>query len=104
MDNWSNPDASALALASVEVDIAAVQPGMSLTVNYSAMASNVAFGTASSYGEVPSSTNSIIDVTNPLALSSVYTASAVTLSAGAVYTVFILMGTKGPVGLLRRER
>ena len=51
-----------------------------------------------------SSTNSIIDVTNPLALSSVYTASAVTLSPGAVYTVFILMGTKGSVGLLRRER
>lgn len=78
--------------------------GMSLTVNYSAMASNVAFGSASTYSEVASSTNSIIDVTNPLALSSVYTASAVTLSAGAVYTVFILMGTKGPVGLLRRER
>lgn len=78
--------------------------GMSLTVNYSAMASNVTFGSASGYAEVASSTNSIIDVTNPLALSSVYSASAVTLSAGAVYTVFILMGTKGAVGLLRRER
>ena len=78
--------------------------GMSLTVNYSAMASNVTFGSASGYSEVASSTNSIIDVTNPLALSSVYTASSVTLSPGAVYTVFILMGTKGSVGLLRRER
>ena len=78
--------------------------GMSLTVNYSALASNVAFGTSSNYGEVASSTNSLIDVTNPLALSSVYSASGVTLTAGAVYTVFILMGTTGPVGLLRRER
>ena len=78
--------------------------GMSLTVNYSALASNVAFGAASTYAEVASSTNSIIDVTNPLALSSVYSASGVTLTAGAIYTVFILMGTKGPVGLLRRER
>lgn len=78
--------------------------GMSLTVNYSALASNVAFGTSSNYGEVASSTNSLIEVTNPLAMSNVYSASGVTLTAGAVYTVFILMGTNGPVGLLRRER
>ena len=78
--------------------------GMSMTVNYTALASNVGFGTASTYGEVASSTNSIIEVTNPLALSTVYSASPVTLAAGALYTVFILMGTNGPVGLLRRER
>ncbi len=79
--------------------------GMSLTVNLGAIATNVAYGTASTYVETlgSSTTQALVEAANPLALSTVFSTSTYLL-AGANYTAFILMGTNGPVGILRRER
>lgn len=78
--------------------------GMTMTINYSAIASGVAVNTASSYVELASVTSALIDVSNPLALQSVYSAASVALVSGAIYTVYVLMGSSGPAGVLRRER
>ena len=78
--------------------------GLTLTVNYAALAQDVKFGTSSAYTEVAAGTNMLIDVANPLAVASAANFSGVTLLSGGLYTVFVVMGTNGPAGILRKER
>lgn len=92
--------------------------GVTLLDNFAAVASNVPFGTASTPANVAATTGTVIEVTTPSTVtftsgtttttsSSVFRLAgdnAVTLTAGRVYTVFVLGDTVNPVGVLRQDR
>lgn len=78
--------------------------GLTLTLDYSAVASNVAYPTASAYGLVVPTSSSRLEMYSPLQSSAIWTVTDTSLTAGATYTVFAL-GTQGaPSVVLRRDR
>lgn len=77
---------------------------LGLSVNYSAVASDVALGAASSYSDLSAGSSTLLEVQDPLTLSPAFSASGVTLVSGALYTVVMLTGNPSAGGVLRRER
>ncbi|MGS0756613.1 DUF4397 domain-containing protein, partial [Roseateles sp. GG27B] len=84
--------------------VAGTQTGLTLSLDYSALATNVLPGTASVMVGVPSSTSSLLSVTSPSSSTPVYSIAALPVVANGVYTTFILGGTNNTTGTLRRER
>ncbi len=82
----------------------ATSTALTLNLDFTALASNVAPGTSSGISNVPSSTTSLLTVSSPNSLTPVYSVSALTLVANGVYTVFVLGDPATPLGILRRER
>lgn len=89
--------------------------GVTLLDNFAAVASNVAFGTASTPANVAATTGTVIEVTSPSTVTvngtptnSVFRLAgdnAPTLVAGRVYSVFVLGdAANNPVGVLRQDR
>lgn len=78
--------------------------GLSLVVDYSALADDLAFDSASSYVTLGSGSLGEIDVTSPLQTAALYSATDVTLASDGVYTVFLMGGATSPAGTLRRDR
>jgi hypothetical protein len=78
--------------------------GLSLVADYSALADDVAYGSASAYVTLGSGTLSELDVTSPLQAAALYTATDVTLQADGIYTVFMMGGVPAPAGVLRKDR
>lgn len=78
--------------------------GLSLVVDYSALADDLAFDTASSYVTLGSGSLGEIDVTSPLQTAALYSATDVTLASDGVYTVFLMGGATSAAGTLRRDR
>jgi hypothetical protein len=77
---------------------------ITLTADYSAVATDVAFAGASTSAQIPASTTYRLEATSPLSASSLYLATDVTLQASRVYTVFMFGDTTTPIGVLRRDR
>lgn len=84
--------------------VSGLDAGLSLVVDYSALAEDLAYDQASSYVNVSSGSIGEIDVTSPLQATALYSASDVTLAADGVYTVFMMSGANAPAGTLRRDR
>ena len=81
-----------------------VAGGVTLTLDNSVVADSVAFGSASTPVQVASS-SALADLAASLGAIDYWTASAQTLSAGKVYSVFLLGDALGtPRGLLRVDR
>jgi len=78
--------------------------GLTLTVDYVAVASDVDYGEASAFTTQAVSTDAALALTSPLSSDAVYSADEVTLSAQGLYSVFALMNGDTPVGVLRKER
>lgn len=78
--------------------------GLTLNVDYSALASNVVAGTSSAPQTTPASTSALLTVTSPSATTPVYSLSELGIQAGYVYTVFVMGDSNTMVGSLRRER
>lgn len=76
--------------------------GLTLTADYSAVATDLGFGGASTPANVPSSTTYRLEASSPS--SSLYLATDVTLQATRSYTVFVLGDASAPQGVLRRDR
>lgn len=76
--------------------------GITLTADYSAVATDLAFGSSSTPANVTASTTSRLEATS--ASSSLYLATDVTLQAQHNYTVFVLGDASAPQGFLRRDR
>jgi hypothetical protein len=77
---------------------------MSMTVNFGSVAAAVAFGTASTFSNESAATAARLDLLAP-SLGNFFTSSDLTLSAGAVYTVFAVdTNTPPPVGTLSNAR
>ena len=84
--------------------VAGTQTGLTLSLDYSALATNVLPGTASVMAGVPSSTSSLLSVTSPSSSTPIYSIAALPVVANGVYTTFILGGSNNTTGTLRRER
>ena len=77
---------------------------ITLTADYSAVATDIATNTASSPASIAASTTMRLEATTPTVSGSLYLATDVTLQSGKVYTLFMLGDAAAPVGVLRRDR
>jgi len=77
---------------------------ITLTADYSAIATDLALNSASTPVSTAASTTARLEVTSPAVTGSMFLLTDVTLLAGRVYTVFMLGDTTTPVGVLRRDR
>ena len=84
--------------------VASAATGLTLNVDYSALASNVVAGTASTAQTTPASTAALLTVTSPSSTTPVYSLSDLGITAGYAYTVFVMGDSTAMVGSLRRER
>lgn len=85
--------------------------GLTMAVDFSAVANNVALGSASDFALVPSNSVARIDVTSGLTGTTLYSSSTssgstttINILAQGVYTLFMLDGAANPSGALRKER
>ncbi|MGL5004030.1 MAG: DUF4397 domain-containing protein, partial [Casimicrobium sp.] len=79
--------------------------GLTLSADYSPIASNVALGKASSYIQTTAGIYSRIDVSEVTGTAPIYLSEDdTTFSSGAVYTFFQLGNRATPVGILRKDR
>lgn len=77
---------------------------ITLTADYSAIASDIAPDAASTPQSMTASTTVRLEATSPAVTGSMYLATDVTLQAGHVYTVFMLGDSSASTGVLRRDR
>ncbi|RZI59072.1 MAG: DUF4397 domain-containing protein [Rubrivivax sp.] len=84
--------------------VASATTGLTLNVDYSALASNVVAGTSSTPQATAASTSALLTVTSPSSTTPVYSLSELGIQAGYVYTVFVMGDSNAMVGSLRRER
>lgn len=84
--------------------VASLNTGLTMTLDYSAIATNVIPGTSSAISNVASSTSSLLSISSPTSGLPVYSVSALPVVANGVYTVFMMGGSNAMVGTLRRER
>lgn len=78
--------------------------GLSLVADFSALADDVGYASASSYSALGSGGAQQIDVTSPLSSTALFTVTDPSLQADGVYTVFMLDGGSAPAGVLRKDR
>jgi hypothetical protein len=98
------PSVSTRAKVRVVNGIAGDTGGLTMTLNFSAIATGIAFGTASDPVSVVGGSNQLLEVTSPLSANPLFSTDDLTLAAQGVYTVFLLSGQTNPAGVLRRER
>lgn len=77
---------------------------ITMTIDYGAVASNVASGGASTATSVSSGTGYRVEATSSASSASLFVQSDVSLQTGKVYTLFMLGDDGAPVGILRRDR
>jgi len=82
------------------------QGTLTLAMDFSAVANNVAIGAASDFTAVNSNSSSRLDVTSGLTGDVVFTTGVtnVNIQGLSVYTVLVLDGAAKPSGVLRKER
>jgi Domain of unknown function (DUF4397) len=78
--------------------------GLTLTADFSALASDVALGQASQFSGINAASNIRLEVSSPLSTAPLYSVTNVALVARGLYTVFMLGDGMAPVPALRRER
>lgn len=78
--------------------------GLTLSLDYSAIASNVQPGVASTPSLLSSSTSSLLSVSSSASSTPAYSIAELPLVANGVYSVFVLGSADKMVGTLRRER
>lgn len=98
------PTTSGTAKFRIINGVARLNAGLTMTLDYSAIASNVQPGTASAVATVNSSTNSLLNITAPTSGTPVYSVSSLPVLSGGIYTVFMMGGANNIQGTLRRER
>lgn len=77
---------------------------ITLTADFSAVATDVATRSASTPAAIASSTTARLEATTPSSTTALFLAEDVTLQAGKVYTLFMLGEAAAPQGVLRRDR
>lgn len=78
--------------------------GITMSADYSPIASGVQLGVASAYDSVVSGAYSRVDVTEASGAAPLYVSDDTTFVANAVYTFFQLGSRAAPVGILRKDR
>jgi hypothetical protein len=83
---------------------AVLADALTLSLDYAALVSDLAPGTASSFATPTAKTTSRLDVSAASGVDALFVASDVDLQSLGVYTVFMLGGNDTPTGVLRRDR
>ena len=78
--------------------------GLTLSADFSVLASNVQPGAASAYATFAGSTSVRLDVSSPLNVQPLYLQSGLNIPNDAVYSMFMVGDATAPVGVLRRDR
>ena len=84
--------------------VARLNAGLTMTLDYSAIATNIQPGASSSPSTVSSSSSSLLQVTSPTSGTPVYSISDLPVTSSGVYTVFMMGSASNIAGTLRRER
>lgn len=77
---------------------------LTLTADFSVVASSITQGAASAYGTVNGATTMRLDVSSPTSTTALYSLSDATLTARSLYTLFMLGDAAHPTAALRKER
>ncbi|MGY4830354.1 DUF4397 domain-containing protein [Sphaerotilaceae bacterium SBD11-9] len=77
---------------------------ITLSADYSAIATDVLFANASTGVQIPAGTSYRLEANSPLSATPLYLATEVALQATHVYTAFLLGDATAPLGVLRRDR
>lgn len=77
---------------------------VSAVLDYTVVAGNVAYPGASSYALISPTGGSRLEVTSTTLPGSLYLNTDTTLSADAVYTLYLVGGAAAPTGVLRKDR
>jgi hypothetical protein len=84
--------------------VARLNAGLTMTLDYSAIASNVLPGAVSGVSTVTSSASSLLNVNSPTSGTPVFSVSSLPVQSTGIYTVFMMGGANNIQGALRRER
>lgn len=84
--------------------LASAPSGLTLNLDYSAVASNVLPGTSSTPASTSSTTASLLEVSTPTSITPVFRRTDLALVANGVYTVFVFPNPTAADGTLRKER
>lgn len=84
--------------------LAALEGGLTLNLDYSALAIEIPSGSASDYSSLAAVTDVPLEVISPLASTPLYAIAEADLTAKGVYTVFMLGSSTTPYGMLRKDR
>jgi len=84
--------------------VASLNTGLTMSVDYSAIATNVVPGTSSANSSIPSSTASLLSVSSPTSGTPVFSIASLPVLSSGVYSVFMMGGSANMLGTLRRER
>lgn len=84
--------------------VASLNTGLTMSVDYSAVATNIVPGTSSANLAIPSSTASLLSVSAPTSGTPVFSIASLPVLSNGVYSVFVMGGANNMLGTLRRER
>ena len=98
------PTASGKAKIRVVNGLSSLNVPVTLAVNFSPIAENIALGQASGFTEVDDGTDYQLDVTNTDTADNLVTKTSVTLQSAAVYTLFMSANGTTVSGTLRKDR
>lgn len=98
------PTATGYAKIRLVNALAALEGGLTLNLDYSALAIEIPSGSASDYSSLAAVTDVPLEVISPLASAPLYAIAEADLTAKGVYTVFMLGSSTAPYGMLRKDR
>ncbi len=104
VDDNRLPSAAGNAKIRLVHGVAGLTSPLTLTVDFSAVASNVAQGQASAFTEIGATGTGRLDVTYPLSSGPLYTLTGAPLAAKGLYTVFMFGDAAKPSAAIRKER
>lgn len=77
---------------------------LTLTVDFAALADNIAFATASAYSSVATTSDRSVEVSATSASSALYSDAELTLTSQGVYSIFVLSNGTATSAVLRKDR
>jgi hypothetical protein len=102
-DDNRPPEVSGYVKIRLMNGMSALAGPISYTVNFSPTADDVEVGSASDYSEIASGSDFEIDVKDALTSTQIFSRTGVSLTSGAVYTMFMYNGAT-PSATLRKDR
>lgn len=104
VDNNFAPGASSNVKMRLLNGLTGIPVALNLTTDFAVLADKLQPGKASAAALAAASAAMRMEVTSSVAQQSVYLQSALSLSGGGVYTLFMLGDSAAPVGVLRKDR
>jgi hypothetical protein len=98
------PTASSRAKLRLVNALSGLDNGLTLSLDYSALAIDVLPGSGSDYASTSSATDVPLEVTSPLSSTALFSIAEADISGYGVYTVFMLGSGSSPYGTLRKDR